>query len=588
MESFLRNIWKAGLSCLLGAAAFFFWCNVYPAHLSYQEQFQLFLFDADYWQERVAVPGGVADYVAEYLTQFYYHVWAGACILSILFMGMQLLVWRLMKELGAVDVYYPLSFLPVIVLWRFMGDENAMLSFVIALLMVLVVACIYSGLKGNRIRLFYILIVLPLLYWVAGAVHFIFMTWVMVGEFTDSSKRKSILNGVGMVCCIGLLGVACPLLASVWVQFPIYRLMGGINYYRFPIVFLWLEIAISILLAALPFVVVALPVVKKKIFRNVALQVLMLSAGGYFFILAGCDMDKEEALDYDRLVRNKQWRKIIEKAEMKTPTSPFSVTCLNLALGKTGQLGDRMFEFYQNGTEGLLPGFQRDFTSPLPASEAFYHLGMINTAQRFTFEAMEAIPNFRKSVRCFKRLAETNLINGHYEVAAKYLRALRKTLFYKKWAEDTMTYLYNENKINTHKEWGWLRQVRYTEDFLFSDREVDIMLGLLYRHNHRNRMAFEYMLAYVMQQRDIDRFMKYYPLGKDAGYDRIPRSYQEALVYVWTQTHKNFHGMPWSISQQVMRDVTEFAQIYMSRQDAQKTLQLRFGGTYWYYLLFKK
>ncbi len=65
--------------------------------------------------------------------------------------------------------------------------------------------------------------------------------------------------------------------------------------------------------------------------------------------------------------------------------------------GKDGQMGDRMFEFYQNGTEGLLPEFQRDFTSPLPTSEAYYHLGMVNTAQRFTFEAMEAIPNFNKS-----------------------------------------------------------------------------------------------------------------------------------------------------------------------------------------------
>lgn len=285
---------------------------------------------------------------------------------------------------------------------------------------------------------------------------------------------------------------------------------------------------------------------------------------------------------------NKQWQEIIEKAEEKSPVSPFGVTCLNLALGKTGQMGDRMFEFYQNGTEGLLPEFQRDFTSPLPTSEAYYHLGMVNTAQRFTFEAMEAIPNFNKSGRCFKRLAETNLINGQYEVAAKYLRLLRKTIFYRDWAEDAMTYLYNEEKINAHKEWGWLRQIRYTEDFLFSSQETDIMLGLLYQHNHRNRMAFEYMLAYVLQQRDLERFMKYYPLGKHAGYDHIPRSYQEALIYVWTQTHKNFQGMPWSISPQVVRDVTEFARIYTSQQNARQMLEARFGSTYWNYLLLRK
>jgi hypothetical protein len=42
---------------------------------------------------------------------------------------------------------------------------------------------------------------------------------------------------------------------------------------------------------------------------------------------------------------------------------------------------------------------------------------MINDAQRIAFEAMEAIPKFRQSGRCLKRLAETNLINGPFESA---------------------------------------------------------------------------------------------------------------------------------------------------------------------------
>lgn len=565
-----------------------FWGIVYPAHVSYQEQFQLFLFGSDYWWERVAVPGGLADYVAEYLTQFYYYPWAGACILAFLFVLLQRLVWKLAKEQGASGGYYPLSFLPVLVLWYFMADENAMLSFVVALLLTLFAAGAYTDLKDRWERTIYILIALPLLYWTAGAAHFIFMGWVMIREFRNSLVNKNLFGGVGMLLGVGLLGAAGPLLASMWMQYPIYRLMGGIGYYRFPAAIPFVEIGLAALLVVFPFVMAALPEVRKKALWCGALQAFAIAVGGYYFVAAGCDMDKEEAMDYDRLVRNGQWQRIIEKAEKKSPTSPFGVTCLNLALGMTGQLGDRMFEFYQNGTEGLLPAFQRDFTSPLPTSEAYYHLGMINTAQRFTFEAMEAIPNFRKSGRCYKRLAETNLINGQYEVAAKYLRALRKTLFYKDWAENTMTYLYNEDKINAHKEWGRLRQLRYTEDFLFSEREMDIMLGLLYQHNHRNRMAFEYMLAYVMQQRDLERFMKYYPLGKDAGYNHIPRSYQEALVYVWTQTHKSFQGMPWSVSQQVVRDVTDFARIYTSQQNARSMLQARYGNTYWYYLLFKK
>ena len=86
--------------------------------------------------------------------------------------------------------------------------------------------------------------------------------------------------------------------------------------------------------------------------------------------------------------------------------------------------------------------------------------------------------------------------------------------------------------------------MRYTEDFLFSENEKDMMLGLLLVHNKNNRLAFEYLLAYTLLNRDIASFLKYYPIGKNMGYAVIPRSYQEALVYVWTQSHPNFQGMP--------------------------------------------
>lgn len=249
---------------LFGVAVFFFWGSVYPAHLSYQEQFQLFLFDAGYFGERMAVPGGLADYIAEYLTQFYYHTWAGACILALLYVLLQRLVWKLAKEQGAVDTYYPLSFLPVIVLWHFMGDENAMLSLVVALLLALAVSCSYTDLKGKRERAVYVLAALPLLYWAAGATHFIFMGWVIVREFRLNLEGRNFWGGAGVLWSVGLWGVGCPLLASMWVQYPVYRLMAGIGYYRFPVVIPWIEIGLAVLLVVLPFLLAVLPAVKKK------------------------------------------------------------------------------------------------------------------------------------------------------------------------------------------------------------------------------------------------------------------------------------------------------------------------------------
>ena len=167
---------------------------------------------------------------------------------------------------------------------------------------------------------------------------------------------------------------------------------------------------------------------------------------------------------------------------------------------------DHMFEYNQNGIAGLLPDVKEDATSPLPTAEAFYQLGMINVAQRTVFEAQEAILDFQKSGRCYKRLAQTNLINGQYEVARKYLSALQKTLFYREWAEETLPLLGNEEAIDRHPEYGRLRQWAFKEDFYFSDHVPPEMLESLYFSNTDNRMAYQYLLAYYLLTGDRERY----------------------------------------------------------------------------------
>ena len=181
-------------------------------------------------------------------------------------------------------------------------------------------------------------------------------------------------------------------------------------------------------------------------------------------------------MNYDFLIRSKQWDKVIQKAQKKSPNTPMSVADLNLALAKTGQMSDHMFDFFQRDPQGLLPDFQRDFTLPLVTSEIYYQLGFVNTAQRYAFEAMEATPDYQKSGRVLRRLAETNLINGEYKVAYKYLKILQKSLFYRKFANRTMGLLWNEKAINADPEYAWLRKCRPQKDFLFSEAEKDMKL----------------------------------------------------------------------------------------------------------------
>ena len=223
-----------------------------------------------------------------------------------------------------------------------------------------------------------------------------------------------------------------------------------------------------------------------------------------------------ELLDYDLLVRGNRWEQVISKAERQQPDLPQSVCATNLALGMTNQLGLRAGEFFQNGTEGLFPAFNKDYFSTLTTAEVFFQLGLINTAQRYYFEAMEAAPNYKKSCRCIRRLAETNLINGQYGVARKYLQILQKTVFYSRWAQRTLQLIARgEEAVMQHPLYGRLRSMRLSDDFLYSDREIDKVCGRLLVQNHENVLAMQYMLLYPLLENNYDKFVQYMLLVKN-------------------------------------------------------------------------
>ena len=140
MQAIIYKYGKITLSIIFGMIVFWFWEFHYPCYLSYQEQFQMFLIDKSYFLERIVVPGGLVNYLSEFLTQFYYIPWMGACILSLIYVFIQRVIWILAKHEGVTNAYYPLSFIPILIVWFYMGDENAMLSYVIALLTTLTTA----------------------------------------------------------------------------------------------------------------------------------------------------------------------------------------------------------------------------------------------------------------------------------------------------------------------------------------------------------------------------------------------------------------------------------------------------------------
>lgn len=431
-------------------AVVLFFGLAYPHHLHYQEQFQLFLFDSNYVWDVVKQPGGVADLLGRFCTQFFLYAWVGAIIIGILLSVVQLLTLQLIGS----NKLYGLSFVPSFFLWLFLLDEHALMGGVWAVLLTLLAVWGLSKLPKGWGRYIAVIVVLPILYWMVG---------------------------------------------SYW---------SGSHYYRYPRVFPTLLYVAWLLALAIPL----LAYVCRKWLKDSKGLVIPLCSFALVAVVMGAVVWKnanfkaEKVMQYDFMASHQQWNRIIETANKEKPNNQIGVTVQNLALAMRGVLLDQMQNYNQNGIAGLLPDVQSDAVSPMPTAEAFYQLGMIYVAQRTVFEAQEAILDFQKSGRCYKRLAQTNLIIGSYEVARKYLMALQKTLFYREWANETLSLLGDEEAIAKHPEYGRLRKWAYKDNFFFSDHVTPEMLESLYSGCTDNSMAYQYLMAYYMLTGDRERY----------------------------------------------------------------------------------
>ena len=570
---------SATLTVLTGVAAYCFFAFRYPYHLHFQEQYQLFESTWAYFAGVASVPGGLADWSGRFLTQFCYHAPVGAAILAVLLCAVQLLTWALCRRRTFVS--YVLSFLPVIALVAFYCDESALFGGAVALILALACAGLCTLVKSDRARWILEAVLVPLTYMACGGLASVFVLVCVNREFARCGIKAWLVTLVLIA-----LAVLCPIVAVRVFPYPMDRLCYGVHYYRFHNVvpgMLWISAICSVLAIGI------------CAFRSRGLAdrwqgavgiglFALLAALGIGGVLKTADMAREETMRYDFMARMEMWNRIMMRADERNPQDPASLSCLNLALAKTGRMADHQFEYWQSGSEGLIPAFVNDFTSPVSTGEVFWHLGMVNTAQRYAFEAQEAIPDFQKSARCYQRLAQTNIVNGDWEVARKYLKALHNAVFYRRWADETLAALDN-GTVFEQPELARARDLRLkAHEFLFSDTEMDSMLGLLKVENPSNTLALDYLLSWCLLRKDLDRFVECIGMIDTPA---LAKSYQEALLLRWVMTHNDFEGLPSYLFRTHAQRIGLFIQDYRAGK-SEDYMHKQYGDTYWFYYYYRQ
>lgn len=97
-------------------------------------------------------------------------------------------------------------------------------------------------------------------------------------------------------------------------------------------------------------------------------------------------------------------------------------------------------------------------------SEFCMPIGLTNMSQRAAFEAMEAIPNYNKSVRALQKLVETNIITGNHKVALKYISLLERTTFYRGYAHKMKALAMDPGRLKDYPGLYQLKEIYEKED----------------------------------------------------------------------------------------------------------------------------
>jgi hypothetical protein len=124
-------------------------------------------------------------------------------------------------------------------------------------------------------------------------------------------------------------------------------------------------------------------------------------------------------------------------------------------------------------------------------------------------------------------------------------------------------------------------------DYFFHVENIEASLNRMVKEHPDNTIAFEYLMAFYLINKDLRNFINCIPAMEKINYRNIPVSYQEAILYIIGISEQDpFINSQTYISQGAKSRMKAYADIFNSYPDAEERLKRNFAGTYWYYLHF--
>lgn len=292
-----------------------------------------------------------------------------------------------------------------------------------------------------------------------------------------------------------------------------------------------------------------------------------------------------------RLVDQCDWEGVLKIAK-NTPDEPTRDMWLmkNLALTRTGKIGEEMFD-YRNGAKAANTPFPTRMVH-WDGKMLYFQYGIPNYCHRWCMEdGVEygwRVEDMKLMVKCF-------LANKEMEAAQKYISLLKKTLFHRKWAMKYEEYVHNPRLVMEDKEMLPVLQLLGDDNYLSSDNAMEerFLIEHFASSESENPFLQEQALLAAMQMHDPQLFwLRFYAYTESHASERVPRVIQQAACLFGEMDEKVDVGkMP--LDKEVVESCRAFLQTYkqyseqgMTARYIKPLMRAQYETTYYFDFFF--
>lgn len=562
-------------------------------------------------QEHLTRVGGLVEYGTRLLTQFYAYGWLGALVITVVACSMGWFAKRLIRRGGAQNVYI-LPWVPAAILLLMYCGYSHRLSTILSLLIALGAYVLYIRFApvGFCERIMALLLVEPVLYYIAGAGSLLFAILVAIDELLIGDRKR-----------VATVAIACALVVP-WTVGTLFGLDLSVAYTGFPTgaeleqwsyalalnLFFPTVLAGSVLWGHASACKARRGGTAPALLRGrckvdhlsdqkhhsvTVVTVRTWIVEGMFFCGVGVavwlsfDSFTRTVLETDYYAQEGRWADVLTAAE-RMPKGLYNHRCnrnVIQALCHTRRLGDELFRFPQQRVDLFsTPEEHQDVGSSFHESRLFLDIGLVNQAERCAYEALSTSG---EQPAILEQLSIIHAVKGRPETAMVFLHALAKHPLHRQSARGMLRQLAADPSMVSDPRISWLRSNMATRDRIMQVTSAEDWLADLLDKNPHNQMAFELLMARYLCDKRPDRVVANFPRLKDFCCSKVPRYYQEALIAHRRSVNQSPSPAP-ELDPEVVRRAEDFQRIINSASNPQEAvttaLDAGLGDSYFLYL----